>query len=239
MESEQSTRYGWRLGQELYTTSDVKLRPAQISRPDHPYAGWLYAGLFREARQLDGGYSRLGLDIGCLGPCAGGEWTQTNLHRLLNQPLPQGWSTQFRNEFGAVLYGELAPPRWTYSNWFDAAPSLHARLGNIHTDAGAGLLLRAGKLNSFPDQPALHGFLRVDGRLVGYNATLQGGYFSGDPAHAVQPRRWVGEAEIGVLWNQDSYGVKVSIVRRGNEIRELSNAAGGQNFARVQFLYAP
>lgn len=234
----QATSYGWRLGQEIYTASDIKLLPQQIGRNDHPYAGWLYAGLFRETQRADGSATKVGLDIGCLGPCAGGEWTQTNLHRLLNQPLPRGWASQLHNEFGAVLYGEVAPARWTPASWFDAAPRLHARFGNIYTDAGAGLMLRAGKLNRFADEPAFHAFLHLDGRVVGYNATLQGGYFSGG-GRTVEPKRWVGEAEIGVVWNRPSYGIKASIVRRGNEIRDLSSSFGAQNFARLQFLYTP
>lgn len=30
----------------------------------------------------DGARWKLGLDLGCLGPCAGGEWVQTNLRRV-------------------------------------------------------------------------------------------------------------------------------------------------------------
>src|SRR4051794_7425071 len=86
------TVFGWRVGQDLYTPSDIKVAAEFIGPPDHPYAGWLYGGFFREDHRTDGTHTRLGIDIGCLGPCAGGEWTQTNFHRLINQPLPQGWS---------------------------------------------------------------------------------------------------------------------------------------------------
>lgn len=231
--------FGWRIGQEVYTPSDIKLPPAAISPSDHPYAGWLYGGLFRATHFTDGGHLRYGLDLGCLGPCSGGEWVQTRLHRIIDQPQPQGWSRQVKNEPGAVLYADYAPRRWQLASWADVTPSIHGRFGNIFTDAGAGLLLRGGRLNLLPDAATLHGFVRLDARAVGYNATLQGGYFSSGNPHTVAPKRLVGEAEIGVAWQQAPFALSAGVVRRSTEVRDLSNATAAQNFARLLFSYTP
>lgn len=230
---------GWRLGQELYTASDIKLRPEQIDSLDHPYAAWLYGGVFSHTYRADGSHTNFGIDAGCLGHCAGGEWSQNSLHKLFNQPLPKGWGAQVRNEVGLVLYGDVAPIRWPATPTIDVAPRAFWRFGNIFTDAGAGLTLRIGRLNRLPDDPAWFGFMRVDGRAVAYNATLEGGYFSDNNLHTVKPERLVGEAEIGVVWQQGRYGLRASIVRRGNEISGLSDAGGRQSFARLQFTYSP
>jgi len=235
----QATGYGWRIGQELYTASDIKLPPASISPQDHPYAGWLYAGAFKASHRADGYRSGFGIDFGCLGPCAGGEWTQTHLHRLLRQPLPEGWSRQVRNEWGVVLHGDITPVRWSFGSSFDLAPTLHGRFGNIFTDAGIGLTLRAGELNLLPNQSALHGYLRLDADLVGYNATLQGGYFSKNNPHTVKPKRLVGEAEVGLVWHRGPWGLSASVVRRSNEVDGLPDSFGAQNYARLLFSYAP
>ncbi|WP_334186503.1 lipid A deacylase LpxR family protein [Noviherbaspirillum sp.] len=234
-----TTSFGWRIGQQLYTASDINLPPARVRAPDHPYAAWLFGGVFKETHRSDGSHMRAGIDIGCLGPCAGGEWTQKNLHRLLNQPLPQGWSRQVKNEFGVILHGEIAPIRWALSPSLDITPSFHGRFGNIHADAGAGLLVRAGRLAALPGASTLHGFFRLDGRAVAHNATLQGGYFSSGDPHTVKPKRAVGEVEAGVAWMEGSYGLLFSIVRRGNEIRALPDSTGSQNFIRLQFSYTP
>lgn len=235
----QSTNYGWRLGQELYTASSTKLTPSAIGPHDHPYAGWLYGGIYKETVHSDGSHLKLAMDLGCLGPCAGGEWTQTHLHRLLRQKLPQGWSSQVTNEVGVVLAGDLAWSRWKLAPWADLTPSVQGRFGNIFTDVTAGGTLRFGELNSMPDQATLHGFLRTDLRAVAYNATLQGGYFSDYNFHTVKPKPLVGEVELGLVWNTGPYGLRASIVRRGNEIADLSNAIGAQSFARLQFSYLP
>jgi lipid A 3-O-deacylase len=233
------TAFGWRVGQELYTASDIKLPPALVGPPDHPYAGWLFGGFFKETYRADGSHVKAGIDIGCLGPCAGGEWTQKTLHRLLRQPLPQGWSRQVKNEFGVVLHADIAPVRWAPAAWIDVTPSIKGRFGNIYTDIGGGLTVRAGRLNALPDQPSLHGFVRLDARAVAYNASLQGGYFSSGNPHTVAPKRHVGEIEGGLAWNREPYGLAFSIVRRSNEVRDIPNSIGTQNFVRLQFSYTP
>jgi hypothetical protein len=238
-EATRQTVFGWRIGQELYTPSDINLPPALVGPPNHPYAAWLFGGMFKEVHRDDGSQARFGIDVGCLGPCAGGEWTQRTLHRILNQPLPQGWSRQVRNELGVVLHADVAPVRWSIGKAVDVTPSIKGRFGNIYTDVGAGVVLRAGRLNVFSDQPTLHGFLRLDGRAVAYNASLQGGYFSDGNPHTVSPKRAVGEVEGGMVWNRGAFGVAASLVRRSNEVRELSNSVGAQTYVRLQFSYMP
>jgi hypothetical protein len=235
----QATTYGWRIGQQQYTASDIKLPPALVGPPDHPYAGWLYGGFFKEVEQADGSHLRLGIDVGCIGPCAGGEWLQSHFHRLIDQPQPQGWSKQVRNEFGVVLYGDWAPLRWTPARNVDITPAVNGRFGNIFTDVGVGATLRAGRLPTLASPSTLHAFLRTDVHAVGYNATLQGGYFSSGNPHTVAPKRIVGEAEAGVAWNRGAFALRAGIVRRSNEIRDLPNSVGAQNYVRLQISYTP
>lgn len=234
-----SLAYGWHLGQALYTASDIKLPPSQVGPPDHPYAGWLYGGLSRKRANDDGSFLEVGVDVGCLGPCAGGETVQTNLHRLLRQPLPQAWSKQVRNEAGLVLHADFAPVSWRMGPDIELIPDFHGRFGNIFTDAGGGLTLRVGKLDKAAGRMSLHGFGRADVDIVAYNATLQGGYFSSANAHTVAPKRVVAEAEIGVAWAMDAYALRASVLRRTNEIRGLPDAIGAQNFVRLVFSYTP
>lgn len=231
--------YGWRIGQDLYTASDIKLLPQRVGPPDHPYAGWLYGGVFREAVELDGSHQRFGFDLGCLGPCAGGRGTQTALHHLIHQPQPQSWSRQVRNELGAVLYADVAPVRWQFGRHVDLAPSAQGRFGNVFTDVAGSLLLRAGQLEPGPLVASLQAFTRVQARAVGYNASLQGGYFSRDNPHVVTPRRLVGEVEAGVRWMYRNYALSAAFVRIGNENADLSNAIGAQNLARLQLAITP
>lgn len=229
--------YGWHVGQDLYTASDIKLKPYQLHSIDHPYAGWLYAGVYREVQQNDGSSFLLGLDIGCLGPCAGGEWTQTHLHQFLNQPLPQAWNTQLKQEWGVVANAEIATARWQMNSEMDVGARFKLRVGNIFTDTKAELSWRYGSLNVVRDEPASFVFARAELRVIAYNATLQGGYFN-EQVLAVHPKRVVPEIEFGYQYRGDVWGFYASILRRGSEIKELSNAKAAQNFAKLQVNYA-
>ena len=234
-----SSSYGWRIGQELYTASDINLPSQSVGAPDHPYAGWLYGGLFQDSRDRDGSYWRIGLDLGCLGPCAGGRATQTTLHRIINQPKPQSWSRQVRDEIGSVLYADVAPMRWQLGRQIDLTPSVQGRFGNIFTDVAGSLLLRGGQLEPVPNNSTLQGYARVQARAVGYNAALQGGYFSRDNPHVVSPKRLVGEFELGARWMLGQFTLSAAFVRIGNEIADLPNSIGAQNLARLQLAINP
>ena len=227
------TTYSWTIGQDLYTASDIKLKPQQLSKYDHPYAGWLYLGLQKDQTTRSGEAYSFGLEFGCFGPCAGGEWTQTHLHRLLNQPLPQAWGTELKQEWGVVSKFAYAYPRLNLSKESDLQLRAAARLGNIFTDAGADLVWRWGALSALPSESASFIQARLGGRLVAYNATIQGAYFRQQEL-AVSPKRFVPEAELAYQYQGAQWQFWASIIRRGNEIEQMKNADGAQNFAKIQ-----
>lgn len=228
---------GWRVGQQLYTPSTIRLRPEQIAALDHPYAGWLYAGMFHRREQPDGSELAFGIDIGCLGPCAGGEWTQKSLHRVLNQPGPLAWSTQISQEAGLVFHAGGRAPYWRLGSYADLRPGVAARLGNIFTDLSAEATLRAGELRPDPKGDSQYGFLRLALRAVGHDATLQGGWLSGTDARTVRPRRITGEVELGWQWQNPQWAFRLAVVRRGNEISGLSESDGHQDFLRLSIAW--
>ena len=230
---------GWRVGQQIYTASDVRLRPNQIGALDHPYAGWLYWGFFRSIAHRDGSEAAVGLDIGCLGPCAGGEATQKTLHHVLKQPTPRAWSTQLHNEVGIVLHAGGRGPYWALSPSIDLRPGVAVRLGNIFTDLTVDATLRAGQLSAVATKSAGFGFVRLALRAVGYDASLQGGLFANETARTVKPERFTGEVELGMNWQHQQWGTRVSVIRRSNEIDGLAGAAGRQDFLRLSISYTP
>lgn len=236
-DTQQEVQYGFQIGQDLYTASNINLRPHQLSRYDHPYAGWLYFGASRQHRLRDGSMRRVSLDIGCLGPCAAGEWTQTHLHRLLKQPLPQAWSTQLKQEWGVVLQAEAQSAAWPIRPDFESSVGSAVRIGNIFTDLRTYWRTRWGQLSPFNQQNAQYFFTRAELRAVVYNATLQGGYFQRQ-SKDIHPRKIVPELEIGHQWQTPNWTFTASVIRRGSEIKELPQAVAAQNFAKLQLNYA-
>ena len=230
---------GWRLGQQLYTPKDVRVRPENLGPLERPYAGWLYGGFFYNVTDVDGSELAFGLDVGCIGPCAGGRQTQSFVHKLFDQPEPRGWSTQIRNEAGVILRAGARAPYWRLNRHADLRPGLALRVGNIFTDLTADATLRAGRLEPLANEAGLYVFARAAMRAVGHDATLEGGMLSDEQVRSVKPRRMSGEWELGLQWYQRSWAWRLSVVRRGNEIAGLPESLGRQDFLRLSISYFP
>ena len=134
---------------------------------------------------------------------------------------------------------QWAGARWEFQRNLDLQANAQLRLGNINTDATLGALLRFGSLNQLPSHEASFGFLQTQVRAVGYDAAMQGGYFSKNNPHTVTPKRAYGQIELGWQWQGPEWGGKLAFVRRGNTIADLPNSLGAQNYAIVQLSYTP
>ncbi len=233
----------WRFGQQLYTPHRVTIPPEQLGPLDRPYAGWLYGGMAYRVEADDGSELAFGLDLGCLGPCAGGEPTQKFLHRVLSQPKPLGWDTQMGSEAGLVAHLGARAPAYRLSRSADLRPGVALRLGNIFTDMMLEASLRAGRLRA-GGEPAgadtiVYGFLRAGVRSVIHDATLEGGLLSDDPGRTVKPRRGTGELEAGMHWQRAAWAWRISVVTRSNEIDGLPESVGRSSFLRLVISYSP
>ncbi len=233
IQGQQQITYRWYLGQDLYTASDIKWQPAAIPVNERPYAGWLYLGLQREHYDSTGRSFKVGAELGCMGPCAGGEWSQTKLHQAIHQPLPQGWSTQVAQTWGAQLQLEASPGHFLPWSTMSLTPSVKMRAGTIFTDLSAALVWRYGELNALPDQAASYWFTRAEARMVGRNATIQKSRLQSN----LQAESKVGELEFGYFWQGQDYGLSASLIRRSSELEAMPNSLGAQNFVRLQLQY--
>ena len=195
--------------------------------------------IFYDVLDFDGSEMAFGLDIGCLGPCAGGRSTQTFVHREFDQPEPRGWRTQIRNELSLVLWAGARAPFWRLNRHMDLRPGVALRLGNVFTDLTADATLRAGRLEPLAGVTGLYLFARGSTRAVAYDTTLEGGMFSDDQVRTLSLRRVTGEWELGLQWYERSWAWRLSIVRRGNDIAGLPESQGRQDFVRLSITYFP
>jgi lipid A 3-O-deacylase len=221
-------RIGISFGQNLYTPQDTETS-API-RNDRPYAAWLYSSfaLQQTYKRLDPKTNReepvrldtLQLDLGLIGPAAGGEFVQNNFHRLIGVPTANGWANQLHNE---PTIGLTFERRWRTNRgvvWedpkleYDIVPRIGVALGNAATYAAAGGTIRIGKdlRNDFGPpraRPALPGsegfigegfgwyfFVGAGGEAVARNIFLDGN--TDGNSLSVTHRPFVGEAQAGL-----------------------------------------
>jgi lipid A 3-O-deacylase len=178
--------------------------PLRIQDPfirvgDRPYAAYLYASFFRVSNQ-PGRHQRLttALELGFIGPAAGGRELQTAIHRVTGNAEPRGWGYQIPNApvvgYRVVVEQQLAAARYA-----ELLGRAEASAGTLYTYAGTGLNLRAGRLNPYfdnlnaaatgngtsPPRWQFYGQATLEGRLIGYDATLQGGVFTRNPPYVL------------------------------------------------------
>jgi len=207
-------------GQDIYTPRD---RYATAPIPDdRPYAGWLYGGAAVQVPVLDADPIRrrdrldhLEIDLGVVGPPAGGEAVQNWWHRLFDLPQTRGWGNQVGGTVGAVAAWEtrwrLAAGDLGHDFGWDLLPKAQVRLGNVHTDGTVGFLARIGwrqPRNFGPMALDSHGLVRgaapdgaffslhvgFEARAVAYDVFLDGG--GGSPS--VTPVRFPEVVTVGL-----------------------------------------
>lgn len=209
-------RWGLAFGQKMFTPEDTLARDPDPR--DRPYAGWLYGALTLHS-YTDRAAGTLELQLGVVGPAALGEQVQNTTHDLLNIDRALGWSAQIRNEPGVNL---VLNRQWRMNGAPDAGgrrfglvPSVAASLGNVHTYAAAGLMLRYGtELDADFGPPRVrpvsagsvffqptgrfgwYAFAGVEGRAVAHDVTLDGN--SWRDSRSVEREPMVGDASVGV-----------------------------------------
>ncbi len=211
--------YGITICQNMYTPSTTKVGGILIG--DRPYAAYLYLGSFRisndtirQVRQTSE------IWIGIIGPSSFGEWVQRSFHNSVptnNEPL--GWEYQIRNDL--LLNYNLMLEKGVFNRRnIDLVLIGYGFLGTLYTNLSGGLQLRAGWLNPYFANLGVSGskrlrdaglrksqiffFLRGAGKLVGYDATLQGGLLNRSSVYTLPG------SEISRFVFNSSAGISVS-----------------------------
>ena len=209
-----STRYhGIRLHYDGFTP--LRIQDPFIRVGDRPYASYWYASLFRVANQPASRFRlTTALNLGFIGSAAGAKGFQTTLHEWLGAPTPRGWDYQIRNDVVLGYEARLEQQLLTVGRAVELIGDVNASLGTLYTYAGTGARLRAGLFQPYfsnlgvSRQPGqrriqLYTEAQLEGRLVGYDATLQGGLFRSDnpytlPASAVRRAVARGTGTVGL-----------------------------------------
>ncbi|MFV0455966.1 MAG: lipid A deacylase LpxR family protein [Pseudomonas sp.] len=235
--SDEIDNVSYRFGHQIYTPNEIET--ADLIEDDRPYAGLLFAGVSMFSDLAYEGWretSGLHLDVGLVGPGAGGKKIQRGVHKITGSDEPRGWNNQLRNEpFVNIGYQK----RWWLQQRFaglelEYGPSLGGSLGNLYTYGSAGLGLRIGQglARSFSIPavaPAQGGsmyfeqgggfawslFANLEGRYMAHNMLLEGNTFK--DSHSVDSREWVGDAKAGVALTWDSWQLSFASVWRTKE----------------------
>ena len=142
--STRELRQGVAVSHQIYTAADIT--DANPPPDSHPYAGYLGVSAFGAAR-TETEERTLTLEIGLVGPSAGGDWVQSEWHALLDATEPQGWDVQLEDEVVFEISADRVR-RWRgpETGGLDTDLIGHAgfSLGTLRTDVSAGATVRIG-----------------------------------------------------------------------------------------------
>jgi len=251
------------IGQSMFTPQD---RLATRPLPDqHPYAGYLYFELASFALHDTSWFlSSLGtqifdtfnIQLGIVGPAAGAEWVQDNVHDLINDDRLGGWDNQLQNEPVIAISMErkyIIPLFGEGKQGFgvDVVPNLGITLGNVLVQGSAGATLRMGwslKQSFGPARvrPAIGGasvyetdhkvagfvFASAGGRLVGRNIFLDGNTFQ--DSLSVKKRHLVDDLQAGIVVQFSRVILAFTVVSRG---QEFVTQRDRQRFGAISFVW--
>jgi len=211
--------YGVSIGQNMYTPYTTKV--GGIHQGDRPYASYLFIGSFKISNDPGKKFRQTSeIVLGVIGPSAYGDFVQKSFHNSIptnNEPL--GWEYQIQNDL--VLNYNLTFEKGLVSNRrMELNLNGVSALGTLYTNMGGGFQFRAGLLNPYFDN---YGFSRMKvneakvyskfqvfifitslGKLVGYDATLEGGIFNRSSIYTLKRR------EVSLFTYQGTLGFTLS-----------------------------
>ena len=182
--------YGVSIVQNMYTPYTTKIDG--IHNGDRPYSAYLFAGSFKISNDLEKKFRQTTeFDLGVIGPSSYGDFVQKSFHTSVptnNEPL--GWEYQIQNDL--VLNYHLYYEKGIVSTRnLELNLNATGSMGTLYTNMSGGFQFRTGLLYPYfsslgysrrPVNKAkgysnfqFYFFLTSIGKLVGYDATLEGG----------------------------------------------------------------
>lgn len=215
-----TTRMGIGLTQQIFTPNDTKSTNPPTN--DEPYAGYLAVNLGLTHDETNA-RTLLGLNLGIVGPAAGGKWVQNNFHSVIGQKGTHGWAYQlpttpaidinasriWRVSMGSVAGLETdALPQISGMAGLTQdylQPAVGFRIGSgLDSDYGPPLLTSSptgGDAYSQVQPFAWYLFAGSGAKFVAHDTFLQGTFFRS--SRNVPVKRVVGSFDLGaaIIWH--------------------------------------
>ncbi len=200
-------KYGLAIEHNAYTPNQIDQYAIQYG--DRPYAGvllfktFLIASDFDRKRRISVSFSS-----GLIGPGAGGEQMQRTIHHWIKYTQPEGWHNQIKNDLVLNYQIDFEKEIIQYSNHFSLSAFGSGRIGTLSDKLSAGFTTVVGNFKSFFKAPVLANrhfqwylYDQLTGNAVGYDATLQGGFFNHSSVYTIS------NGDLNRLTLQNKFGL--------------------------------
>lgn len=250
-------RQGFALSHIIYTPEDKTLTVPDPN--DRPYAAWLHGSATVVATD-ETTQDTLQVNLGIVGPSAGGEFVQNNWHKVIGVAAANGWPNQLRDEAGVEIIAQrmelLKGPNLPFGLETDLGANIGGALGNVRTYASTGLTARIGwdldaSFGPPRIRPALSGagdfvpgtpddpiggyfFVGVDGRAIARDMFLDGNLWRDGP-RVSDRRTFVSDIQSGVAVHYRDVQFAFTFVQRSEQFVAQD---GPQRFGAISISIA-
>lgn len=130
------------LTQRTFTPSNIVLSPEEINPSDYPYAGLTYFSVgYLVFNETNTAYTKGTFLWGTTGPSSGAKMMQRELHKIIGDREPMGWSTQL--QLGNFVQTQIEHTRSVINTaWFKVNMAAAMELGSIFNNTHIGTELK-------------------------------------------------------------------------------------------------
>ena len=228
----------------MFTPFTTKTAPTLEN--DRPYASTLF---LRYSQTSDDALSGIrissSIDAGVIGDAALGRYFQQSVHSVVpTNDEPLGWETQIKNDL-VLNYALTLQKQFYKAGLTEIYAQGSANAGTLHTRLGIGLEAIAGVFSpAITPLPYTYEELQknqrnwqfglrggFDFRLIGHDATLQGGVFNKSNTFALKPHeieRLVAHVHLGLFARYKKTGISLTQFYLSPEFKEGKKHLWGQ-----------
>ena len=188
--------------------SPNNIKSSEIQNGERPFAAvFMLKSFVISTNTLHKSRLTSSLNLGLIGPGAFGEEVQVCVHKSKGKPIPEGWHNQMKNDL--VLNYNVGYEKQVFHilDFLSLNTNSNLRVGTLYTSASLGFSTTLGLISS-PFTAVTHKksfrvycFTQITGSVIGYDATLQGGFFNNKNSYTIPNN------EIERLTGQFNYGL--------------------------------
>jgi len=131
LKNNQTHYFNIALVQKTYTPSNIRLLPEELSPSDYPYAGITYLSIgYLVFNDNNTSYTKGTFSWGNNGPSSGANLIQRELHKIIGDREPKGWSSQL--QLGNIVQTHIEHIHSLLNtNWLKVNTNAAMEMGNI------------------------------------------------------------------------------------------------------------
>jgi len=214
---------------------------------DRPFCGYLFAEYGRSFFTKNNSNIKWNVSLGTIGKASLGKDLQESLHEAIGLYDVSGWEYQVQQNIcmnaGITYMPVLLNTKDNFS--IKALPVVSANIGNVYTNAQAGVLLAAGLMNDITNSSVVSNtasgkteyyfYCQPQVIVQAYNATVQGSLFTADKkGFTTAPAAFMWEGIFGCAISAKRVLFKFEI---HNVARECTTQFLTHEYGSIQFTY--